>query len=112
MPENSYLVDMTGAVDFAPASELAEVLQNVRTIIATPRGTVVLDRDFGVSWHFLDLPHIKARAEATTEIIAQVARYEPRAKVTKIDWREDPAQAMDGKLRPEVRIDVIFTESQ
>ena len=34
-------------VNFAPASERDEVVQNVRTILATRVGTVPLDRDFG-----------------------------------------------------------------
>lgn len=35
-------------VDFAPATETEEILQNLRTILVTAMGSVPLDRAFGV----------------------------------------------------------------
>ena len=34
-------------ISLAPESEVAEILQNVQTIISTVRGSVPLDREFG-----------------------------------------------------------------
>ena len=40
------------SINFAPASTTAEIIQNVRTILATRKGDVPLDREFGLSWDF------------------------------------------------------------
>lgn len=46
------IYDVTAAagpgIDFAPESETEEILQNLRTILATAMGSVPLDRAFGV----------------------------------------------------------------
>lgn len=89
------------AIDFAPASELAEVLQNVRTIISTPKYSVPLNREFGIPAEGIDLPLPVAQAKLTAEIIAQVQRYEPRVIVTQVTYEGD---ALEGILRPKVRV--------
>ena len=45
MIELTVLAGQTAGIDFAPASEYAEILQNVRTILATPVYSVPLDRN-------------------------------------------------------------------
>lgn len=95
------------AVDFAPNDLAAEVSQNVRMIMATPKGSVPLDRDFGLDFSLLDQPLPRARALLAAEIVRQVARYEPRARVARVDWAESELEAMDGGLRPIVVIDVL-----
>ena len=52
----NFVVNLDADVDFNPASVVAEVLQNVRTILSTRKGSVPLDRDFGISWEYLDRP--------------------------------------------------------
>lgn len=92
------------AVDFFPSSAVAEVLQNVRMILATQKGTVPLDRNFGLSWDAVSAPPAVARARITTEVIQQINRYEPRAKVIKIQF--ETSNAVEGQLRPRVVIGV------
>lgn len=89
-------------VDFAPSSEAAEVVQNVRTILATRVGTVPLDRDFGVSWEHLDKPLPVARALMQSEVIESIARYEPRANIEAVEFEESEQDAMEGISRPRV----------
>lgn len=89
-------------VDFAPGSLQAEVLQNVRTILATRVGTVPLDRNFGVNWDYLDKPMPVAQARIQQEVIAKIRRYEPRAVVVSVGV--EPDNAVEGQLRPRVRI--------
>ena len=48
-----YTVTLSSQVDFAPSDEVREILQNVRTILSTRKGSVPLDRDFGLTWPFL-----------------------------------------------------------
>lgn len=94
-----------GPVDFNPADEITEVIQNVRTILNTRRGTVPGDRDFGIGWDFIDQPIAVAQAMISTEVIQQLQRYEPRAKVISIDIRNQSA-AQDGQLKPVITIGV------
>lgn len=91
-----------GAVDFAPATVSEEVVQNVRTILATAVGTVPLDRDFGVDADALDLPTPSAQAKIAADVVAKIARYEPRARVVRVAWRGDA----DGRLRPRVEVEI------
>ena len=87
-------------IDFAPKDVLTEVIQNVRTICATTKYSVPLDRRFGVDAAMLDAPTPKAMAALQAEIIAAIRKYEPRARVTRVSFEGD----MDGKLIPKVRV--------
>lgn len=83
-------------VDFAPKTETEEVVQNVRTILATRVGTVPLDRDFGLSWEHLDKPLPVARSLMRAEVIEAIARYEPRANIETVEFEETASEAMEG----------------
>ncbi len=94
------------AIVIAPESVLEEVVQNVRMIITTPKGSVPLDRDFGLDFDVIDRPMPVARALMEVDIVDQVGRYEPRARVLQVSWAEDETQAMDGRAVAQVLIDV------
>lgn len=83
-----------GAVDFAPASRTAEILQNVRTILTTLKKSVPMDREFGISGEVIDLPIASAQARLTSEIVAAVNKYEPRAQVLGVFYRGDGEEGM------------------
>jgi phage baseplate assembly protein W len=87
-------------IDFAPANIAVEIIQNVRTILATAKYSVPLDRLFGIDAVMLDRPTPRAMAALQAEIIAAVRRYEPRCRVTKVTFDGD----LDGRLVPKVRI--------
>lgn len=87
------------------ATGLTEIIQNVRLILTTPKGSVPLDRAFGLSQTFLDHPGPAAMALAMPEIFEAVEKYEPRVKVTAISWENSNAQA--GIFVPRVRIKVL-----
>ncbi len=84
------------------ATGLEEIYQNVRTIITTPKGSVPLDREFGVDQTFLDMPTMAAMTRALPAIVDAVEKYEPRVKVTAVNWIE--SDVMDGRMIPQVRI--------
>src|SRR5690606_13849624 len=65
----------------------ARTLQQLRLLLATPRGTVPLDRDFGVSWSFIDAPTPRALAAVRAEVADQVARYVPGVRVQAVELR-------------------------
>lgn len=92
-------------VDFAPEGVM-EILQNVRTILATRKGSVPLDRDFGISWDNVDQSLPAAKMLMRSEVIDAIERYESRAKVTSVDFAEDVEGAMDGVLKPIVTVQI------
>ncbi|MCB2187691.1 MAG: GPW/gp25 family protein [Deltaproteobacteria bacterium] len=93
-----------GPLTIAPADLLEDVRQNVRLILTTPKGSLVLDRDFGLDFSVIDQPLPRAQALLAAEIVDQVARFEPRADVVKVTFEPDLAGAADGKLIPHVRL--------
>ncbi|WP_196601762.1 GPW/gp25 family protein [Pectinatus frisingensis] len=98
------VIDVTatlGSINFAPASELAEILQNVRTILNTAKGTVPLDRDFGIDTSILDVPIPATKEKITANIIETVEKYEPRVKVTGVSFDGD---AESGIITPTVKV--------
>jgi phage baseplate assembly protein W len=84
-------------------SGIPEVMQNVRTILTTRRGTVPLDRDFGISFEFLDSPINITRAKAEQEIFLQLKKYEPRAILKQIIWETD---VISGHISPSVKVEI------
>lgn len=91
-----------GGLNFEPPTTQAEVAQNVRMIITTPRGSVPLFRDFGIDYTLIDSPTGLAKAKLTRDIIRQVKMYEPRAIITKLVFRSDEA----GHMQPVVTLAV------
>ena len=79
-------------IDFAPSTEYEEILQNVKTICTTIKGTVPLDREFGIDGGIVDIPANIAKAQISAKIIEAVRLYEPRANVVKVTFRESDSQ--------------------
>ena len=100
-----YEVSLDPDVSFAPASEVAEILQNVRTILRTRLGSVPLDRDFGMTWEHIDKPIDVSQALMRAEIVDLLERYEPRARVVSVQFPSTTEDAMQGILRPVVTVD-------
>lgn len=87
------------------ATGVRAVIQNVRTILATIKGTVPLDRTFGIDDTIVDNPQPVAQARLTGEVIEAIERWEPRVKVVKVSWvRLDNSETADGRLVPRVRV--------
>jgi hypothetical protein len=93
-------------VDFAPGSVVEEICQNIRTILATPKGSVPLDREFGVDMEGLDMPEPIAQMMFRMNVIDAVERFEPRARVLKVEYQPTTVDAMDGKLLPVVTVEI------
>lgn len=85
-----------------PANVLEEIAQNVRSIIATAKTTVPLDREFGIDSQLIDEPIAAAQAKLTAEIAASIRRFEPRARLKKATYSGDA----DGKLIINATIEV------
>lgn len=87
-----------------PSSEIEEITQNVRMIITTPKGTVPMDRFFGIDSALIDMPLAAARAKMTASIVSAVKTFEPRAAVTNVFYE---GNEMDGLLNIRVQFKVV-----
>lgn len=83
-------------------SEQEEILRNVKVIVSTVKGQVVLDREFGISPDLLDMPTPDAEAFFLVEAMEQVRINEPRASVKSVEFTSD----MDGNFSPKVVIEI------
>lgn len=77
-------------IDWEPDSQVAEIAQNLRTLLSTYVFSVPLDRRFGVSWDAVDNP-LDGSSEATLreELFNAIQTYEPRVAVNSIDFEYD-----------------------
>ena len=89
-------------IDIAPKNDVNEILQNVRTILATTKGTIPLDREFGIDGSVTDMPTMQAQAYLTNEIFQAIRRYEPRVSIDNITFDGE----ITGKLIPKVVITI------
>lgn len=99
-------LDIVGRLDavVVGATGITEIIQNVKTICSTLKGTVPLRRDIGVEGDFLDKPLPVAKALAAARFTEAVETFEPRVQVKRVTFESDTASAMDGRLVPVVRI--------
>lgn len=102
----NFVVSLDSDVNFAPETEVVEILQNVRTILATRKGSVPLDRDFGLPWQYLDAPTAVAQMQMKSEIIDAIETYEPRAKVKSVEFKSSQVDSLDGILKPVVTVSI------
>ena len=107
-----YLVTLDRAINFNPETEVEEILQNVRTILATRIGTVPLHRDFGISWEMLDRPLPVAKMLLQVAVIDAISEFEPRAEVKSVEFEGDAVDAMEGRLTPKVIISIAGEDDE
>lgn len=87
----------------AQTEKAKDVRKCLSVLFGTPAGSLAMDRDFGLSWDFVDMPTEQAKAEIMQEIMIKVARYEPRAKVEEITFSGD---AINGEILPKLRFSI------
>lgn len=80
------------------ATGLVEIEQNIRTILSTKRGTVYLDRLFGLTQRFVDDPTQTAIMAIQNDIYDAIEKYEPRVSITSITFNGND----NGELTPVV----------
>ena len=83
---------------------LAGLAQEIRMVLATRKGSVPLDRDFGLSWDHVDRPMGEAMQYMVAEIGQQLERYVPRIRVRDISFSSN--DAVDGQLIPRVTVEI------
>lgn len=73
-------------INLYPATKLEEIIQNINTLLLTPKYSVPLDRSFGIDMSFLDRPPLQAKAAISAEVYQAIQKYEPRVKVEKVSF--------------------------
>lgn len=92
-------------IDWAPMTEVDEIIQNVRTILRTAQFSVPLERRLGISGAFIDSPMTdNEEAMLREEIFNVIKMYEPRAVVTEITFEREP---LTGVLKPRIEVDIV-----
>lgn len=109
-----FIVDTTLPADVViGATGLVGLAQEIRTVLTTRKGSVPLDREFGLDWSFLDRPLAAALPRYVGEVSRQLEKYVPRIKVLEVRFKpreqgtaQAAADAAEGKLFPVVRVAV------
>ena len=60
------------------------LIQRVRVLLATPKGSIPHSREFGISNAFLDNPTPLSIAQAKAEIVEQIETYIPEITIREI----------------------------
>ena len=79
--------------------EREDIMRCLETLYATAAGSQPLDRDFGISWDFIDSPLPVAQQEYSFEVIRKTRMYEKRVKVKEVKFEFD---GEGGEMRPVV----------
>ncbi len=90
-------------INFYPETLLEELVQNIITICTTAKFSVPMDRAFGIDADFIDDPVNSARSKLCGEIVRAVKTFEPRVRITSIDFTGDG----EGKFYPRIKFRVI-----
>lgn len=61
-----------------------DIINQIRFLVATPVGTVVCDRDFGINMDFVDKPTVVAETMFAAELYQKLARYIPSVKLDRV----------------------------
>jgi len=91
-------------IKLAPQSREEEILQNIENLLTTPKFSVPLDRDFGLSQRFVDKPLPVAEMVFRSEILDAIEKYEPRVRVEGVTFENGD---VPGKLIPRVEVTIL-----
>lgn len=107
MTETVNIVIEAGRTDDTRAKE---IIRNLQVLYATIAGEQALDRDFGISRDVMDNPLESAKALLAAEYVRKTERYEPRARVIRVEWENQENtgdKAKSGRLTPKVVIGLV-----
>jgi len=101
-----YIVDSSlNEINYSPNNVALEVLQNIQVLLNTGKYTVVLDRNLGIDYSFIDKPVETAKALLRVSIIEALREYEPRAEILSIQFRSN-TEDIGYKLTPVVEVNI------
>ena len=65
-----------------------------------------LDRDFGISNDLTDQPTPIVRGQLIAEIFEKVNTFEPRARVTAVDFVQSAEDETTGRIVPVIKLEI------
>lgn len=80
------------------------VLQNLYLLYTTPKGSIPMYREFGLTMSFVDKPVNVAQTLMAAEVREATEKFEPRATFVDITFEQD--KNTPGKLIPIVEVDI------
>ena len=98
-------VDIEITAGTADESLKEEIYRNLQVLYGTTAGEQALDRDFGISIDLVDHPDPSTQAQYVAEVVEKTKRYEPRARVKRVDWGSEEAKT--GNLKSKVLIEIV-----
>lgn len=99
----------TAAFTLGQGGGVENTLQDIATVLATPKGSVPFYRDFGIEMDFLDLPTPAAKQMMRSRVREAVERWVPNTVVRSIDFKADPSNP--GKQISIVEVEISAEES-
>lgn len=90
------------------SSEADEIRENIETLLATPKGSIPLDRNYGIDMSCIDEPTIVAQSLLQQEIIEKVEKYEPRVLVKTVDTTINDDGSITNLIEVERNIDYEY----
>lgn len=97
------MIDLKEAIiylDGISGDEAQDIRRCLTALYSVREGEQPLDRDFGLSWEFLDQPMPIAQNLLALEIIKKTNRYEPRVSVDKVGYEH----GNEGQLIPAIHL--------
>ncbi len=94
--------DIDTKQNLKPESEKEEILQNLRNIFSTPRGSVPGARSFGTDISFIDRRTGEARTLAIAAIY-EAARQEPRVQIKDVTFTATDSGGLMARVTPEIK---------
>lgn len=82
-----------------------EVYRNLQILYGTHTGEQALDREFGIDANITDYPQMSAQALLAAEIVSKTQKYEPRARVVRVEWMA--SKVVEGNMVPKVVIKIV-----
>ncbi len=90
-----------------PTTTIEELSQNINVILSTVKGSVALDRDFGIDISFIDNPTPRAIMKAKINISEAIKKYEPRVEVKKVIIDNTNGDLLNGDCVVKVEVEVL-----
>lgn len=91
-------------INFNPVTVQEEIAQNLFVLLTTLKGSVPLDRNFGLNQKFIDKPISAAQQLLIAEIYDTVEKYEPRVEIVDISFDSD---SLSGILFPVLEVKIL-----
>lgn len=101
-----YRVTSAGANDIRLGKQggARDILRNIALLLATPKGSVPLCRDYGIDWSILDLPVSHASARIVPEAREAIEEWVSGAEFLSARCEPDPNEP--GRLLAVVNVEI------